>query len=175
MHHEDLSGMLLEQQAAGRDKWTVVEIPALSPSGEAAWPEQFDAEALQRIKQNSTASHWSALYQQRPTPDEGNFFRLEWLKPVLDVPLVMNYYGASDLAVTADSGDYTVHVVVGMDSKNRLFLVDLWRKQAGSGEWVESLCDLIVKWKPRFWAHERTSIISGVGPFLAQRQIERKA
>jgi predicted phage terminase large subunit-like protein len=175
MHHEDLSGMLLEQQAAGGDQWTVVEIPALSPSGEAAWPEQFDAEALLRIKQNSTASYWSAMYMQRPTPDEGDFFRVEWLKPVLDLPPVMNYYGASDLAVTADAGDFTCHVIIGMDVKGRMFLVDMWRKQASSGEWVESLCDLIVKWKPRFWAHERTSIISGVGPFLAQRQIERKA
>ena len=50
----------------------------------------------------------------------------------------MNYYGASDLAVTADGGDYTCHGIIGIDTRNRMFLVDLWRKQASSGEWVKS-------------------------------------
>jgi hypothetical protein len=56
MHHADLSGMLLDQQAAGGDRWEVVELKALSPSGEALWPEKFDEEALDRIKRNSRAS-----------------------------------------------------------------------------------------------------------------------
>jgi predicted phage terminase large subunit-like protein len=175
MHHADLSGMLLDQQAAGGDRWTVVELKALSPSGEALWPEKFDAEALERIKRNTTAQDWSALYQQEPTPDEGAFFKQEWLRPVIELPEHMNYYGASDLAVTADGGDFTVHVILGVDAKGRTFLVDLWRKQASSGEWVESYCDLVIKYKPHFWAHEKTSIISGVGPFLQQRALERKA
>jgi predicted phage terminase large subunit-like protein len=175
MHHADLSGMLLDQQAAGGDRWEVVELKAFSDSGEALWPEKFDADALERIKRNTTAQDWSALYQQEPTPDEGAFFKAEWLRPVLDVPTHMNYYGASDLAVTTDGGDFTVHVILGVDAKGRTFLVDLWRKQASSGEWVESYCDLVLKWKPHHWAHEKTSIISGVGPFLAQRALERKA
>jgi predicted phage terminase large subunit-like protein len=175
MHHADLSGMLLDQQAAGGDRWEVVELKAFSDFGEALWPEKFDSDALERIKRNTTAQDWSALYQQEPTPDEGAFFKAEWLRPVLDLPDHMNYYGASDLAVTADGGDYTVHVVLGVDAKGRTFLVDLWRKQASSGEWVESYCDLVLKWKPHYWAHEKTSIISGVGPFLAQRALERKA
>jgi predicted phage terminase large subunit-like protein len=175
MHHADLSGMLLEQQAAGGDRWEVVELKAFSDFGEALWPEKFDADALERIKRNTTAQDWSALYQQEPTPDEGAFFKAEWLRPVLDIPDHMNYYGASDLAVTADGGDYTCHVILGVDARGRTFLVDLWRKQASSGEWVESYCDLVLKWKPHYWAHEKTSIISGVGPFLAQRALERKA
>jgi predicted phage terminase large subunit-like protein len=175
MHHNDLSGRLLAQQAAGGDRWEVVELKAVSPSGEALWPEKFDAYALERIKRNTSAQDWSALYQQEPTPDEGSFFKEAWVRPVFELPEHMNYYGASDLAVTADGGDYTVHGVIGIDVKNRLFLVDLWRKQASSGEWVEAYCDLVLKWKPQFWAHERTSIISGVGPFLAQRAGERKA
>jgi predicted phage terminase large subunit-like protein len=175
MHHADLSGMLLEQQAAGGDRWIVVDLKALSSSGEALWPEKFDAKALERIKRNTTAQDWSALYQQEPTPDEGAYFKQEWLRPVVELPEHMNYYGASDLAVTADGGDFTVHVIVGVDGEGRTYLVDLWRKQAASGEWTDSYCDLVLKWKPHFWAHERTSIISGVGPFLQQRAFERKA
>ena len=116
MHHDDLSGRLLTQQAAGGDEWTVVELKAVSPSGEALWPEKFDEDALDRIKRNTSAQDWSALYQQEPTPDEGGYFKEAWLRPVLgELPAHMNYYGASDLAVTADGGDYTCHGIIGVD------------------------------------------------------------
>jgi hypothetical protein len=35
-------------------------------SGQALWPEKFDSEALARIKANTTAQDWAALYQQDP-------------------------------------------------------------------------------------------------------------
>jgi hypothetical protein len=38
-HQDDLQGRLLAQQAAGGDRWTVVELKALSTSGDALWPE----------------------------------------------------------------------------------------------------------------------------------------
>jgi hypothetical protein len=75
----------------------------------------------------------------------------------------------------AGGGDYTVHVVLGIDHRNRMFLLDLWRKQADPKEWVEAYCDLVRKWKPAFWAEEKTQITSGVGPFIEQRSIERQA
>jgi predicted phage terminase large subunit-like protein len=176
MHHDDLTGRLLAQQAAGSDRWEVVELKALSEHGSALWPEKFDASALERIKRNTSPQDWSALYQQNPTPDEGGYFKTDWLRPVYDdLPANMSYYGASDLAVTTAGGDFTVHGIIGIDPRNRMFLVDLWRKQASSGEWVEAWADLVLKWKPLYWAQERTSIISGVGPFLEQRAIERKA
>jgi hypothetical protein len=50
----------------------------------------------------------------------------------------MRVYGASDYAVTSDGGDYTVHVVAGMDSEGRLWLLDLWRQQASSEVWVDA-------------------------------------
>jgi predicted phage terminase large subunit-like protein len=34
---------------------------------------------------------------------------------------------------------------------------------------------LVRKWKPAFWAEEHGQIISGVGPFLKRRAIERQA
>jgi hypothetical protein len=56
-----------------------------------------------------------------------------------------------------------------------MYLVDIWRRQASSDKWIEAWCDLVCYWKPVFWAEERGQIISGVGPFLEQRAIERAA
>lgn len=177
MHEDDLCGRLLAQQAAGGDRWEVVELPALSESGEALWPEAYPVESLERIRRNSQPRFWSALYQQRPAPEEGDYFKAEWLKPYTKAPPrdTMRVYGGSDYAVTSDGGDYTVHVVVGVDPENRMYLLDLWRKQAASDQWVEAFCDLVLEHKPMGWAEEQGQIKSGVGPWLERRQRERKA
>jgi hypothetical protein len=141
MHEDDLSGMLLAQQAAGGDAWEVVRMPAIEDGG-ALWPEKYPVPALERIKRNIKATDWSALYQQNPTPDEGTYFLDEWFRPYVEAPdpKTLSVYGGSDYAVTADGGDYTVHAVIGVDPEDRMYLLDIWRKQAASNEWVEAWC-----------------------------------
>lgn len=177
MHEDDLSGMLLQQQAAGGDRWEVVELPALNEQGEALWPEAYPVEALERIRKNTQPRFWSALYMQNPTPDDGTFFLAEWLKPYEKAPprSTLRCYGASDYAVTADGGDYTVHVVIGLDPDGRMYLLDLWRRQATADVWVEALCDLILKWNPLYWAEETGQIKAALGPFIERRLRERRA
>jgi predicted phage terminase large subunit-like protein len=174
MHEEDLAGKIL---AAGGDKWTVVQLPAIDEEGQALWPENYPLDYLERVKANSQPRFWSALYQQNPIPDEGDYFKSDWIKTVPSLPPrhTMNFYGGSDYAVSADRGDFTVHAVIGLDSDKRMYLVDIWRRQASSDKWIEAWCDLVCYWKPVFWAEERGQIISGVGPFLEQRAIERAA
>jgi len=174
-HEDDLSGWLLEDHQ--HEGWEILNLPAIDEDGEALWPEQYDVAALKKIKQAVGPRDWSALYQQSPSPEEGDYFKREWVKQVHSLPDVqtMRIYGASDYAVTAKGGDYTVHVIVGVDPENRLYLLDLWRGQNASDEWVDAFCDLVKKWKPIGWAEETGQIKSGVGPFLKKRQREKKA
>lgn len=177
MHEDDLCGRLLAQQAAGGDTWEVVELPAINDAGEALWPDAYPLPALERIRKNSQARFWSALYQQRPAPEDGDYFKVDWLKPYEKAPdlKTLRVYGGSDYAVTMDGGDYTCHVVVGIDPEGRMFLLDLWRRQCSSDAWIEAICDLIKQWKPIGWAEEQGQIRSGVGPFLDRTMRERKA
>jgi predicted phage terminase large subunit-like protein len=186
MHEDDLCGMLLAQEAAGGDKFKVVQVPAICDSdddllnraiGEAAWPEEFPVEALDRTRRVMQPRFWSALYQQHPSPDTGTYFNADWLRPYVKAPdlKTLSVYGGSDYAVTDAGGDYTVHAVIGVDPEDRMYLLDLWRQQASSDRWVESWCDLVKLWKPIGWAEETGQIKSGVGPFLTQRARERKA
>ena len=116
-------------------------------------------------------------FQQRPAPETGDYFKAEWFHTYTRDPPreTLNIYGGSDYAVTSDGGDYTVHVVIGVDPENRMYLLDLWRGQTSSDIWIEAWCDLVKKWRPSFWAEEHGQIISGVGPFLERRAIERHA
>lgn len=177
MHEDDLSGRLLAQQAAGGDKWEVVQLPAINRDGEALWPAAYPITALERIRRNSQTRDWSALFMQNPSPEDGDYFKAEWLKPYTTPPArdTLRTYAGSDYAVTADGGDYTVHVVLGLDPEGRMYLLDLWRKQSASDEWIEAFCDLVLQWKPMGWAEEHGQIKAGLGPYIDRRQRERQA
>jgi predicted phage terminase large subunit-like protein len=180
-HEDDLAGRCLNHQP-----WEVLSLPAFAKVDdqlgrnvdEPLWQDDdygYGAQ-LRALRDTTPPRIWSALYQQSPTPDEGDFFKEEWLRPIDIMPAHQNLrcYGASDYAVTADGGDYTVHVVFGVDHLNNLYLLDLWRGQKTSDVWVEALCDLVQKYKPLGWAEENGQIKSGVGPFLEKRMRERR-
>jgi hypothetical protein len=135
----------------------IISLPAIAEEndvlgrkpGEYLWddPAGYNYGAFLRQMQKETSPMmWSALYQQRPAPEQGDYFKAEWLRAYEKAPAreTMHIYGASDYAVTADGGDYTVHVVVGLDPEGRMYLLDLWRKQATSDQWVEAFCYLVV-------------------------------
>ena len=84
-------------------------------------------------------------------------------------------YAASDYATKDGAGDWTVHIIVGVDSSQNIWLLDLWRAQSQSDVWVESAIDLMKAWQPVRWFEENSVINKSVGPFLVQRMRERKA
>lgn len=182
-HEDDLGGRVLNDAATGGRPWHVLSLPMLAEGvdplgrqpGEPLWPEWFTNDMVAEAKRDTRT--WSALYQQRPAPEDGDYFRREWLRTVATMPPreSLRIYGASDYAVTAGGGDYTVHVVMGLDLMGRLWLLDLWRGQAASDVWVEAFCDLVQQWKPIGWAEEQGQIRAGIGPFLDRRMRERRA
>ena len=187
-HELDVAGRVAAQIQSGQVKGRIIDIPAIAGDddpvgrqpGEYLWddPKGYDYGSYLRSRQRETSPMmWAALYQQRPAPEDGDYFRADWIR-TYDAepdPKTLRIYGASDFAVTADGGDFTVHGVLGLDPKGKPYLLDLWRKQSSSDEWVERLCDLILKWKPMEWALEKGQITSGVGPYLDRRQTERRA
>jgi predicted phage terminase large subunit-like protein len=182
-HEDDLSGRLLDAMRKGGDQWRVISLPALAgmddplgrEPGDALWPEWEDADALKRKRAALLPREWSALYQQNPVPEDGDYFKADWIKRYEVAPKDLRIVGGSDYAVTSDGGDYTVHLVVGMDTERRPYVLDMWRGQTSSDVWVDAWCDLVTQWKPIEWGEEKGQINAGVGPFLVRRAIERKA
>lgn len=170
-HEADLSGWLQEDHAD--EGWVVLDLPAISPKGEALWPEQYDIATLEKIKRAVGNREFSALYQQKPQPDEGGFFQRDWFKTWETKP-ALNIYGTSDYAVTDEGGDYTVHRVWGVDPDNNIYRLDGWRGQTSSDVWIEQKLDLIAKWKPLAWFGEGGVIQKAIEPMMRRRMIERK-
>jgi len=173
-HEDDLTGRLLVEQAKGGDKWDILELPAISAKGEALWPDRYPLEYLERIKRVTLPRHWAALYQQRPAPDEGNYYKREWWRYYDEKPKHLRIYGASDYAVTDGGGDYTVHIVIGVDPNDNIYVLDLWRGQTASDVWIKSWLDLVKIHKPLLWVEEQGQIVKSIGPFLEKRMREER-
>lgn len=187
-HDDDLAGRVKRQLSALQRPYISLTLPAEAEEndplgrrpGQLLWddPGGYDYGSFLRArKQESDSRTWASLYQQKPVPDEGDYFKRQWLIPVEHIPPrdQMRVYGGSDYAVTADGGDYTVHAVLGVDYDGNPWLLDLWRRQASSDEWIDAFCDLVIKWRPIGWAEEQGQIRAGVGPFLDRRTRERRA
>ena len=132
LHEDDLQGRLEARMRAGGDdvdQWTIVELPAIAEDndplgrevGEPLWPERFPLRALERIRANTFTRDWSALYQQNPVPEEGEFFQPDNM-PVKDVSDIIDRVRAWDLA-SSRGGDFTVGVKIGRTRDNR-FIVE---------------------------------------------------
>ena len=74
----DLAGQILQRSAArDGENWEVIEFPALLPSGNPLWPEFWQKEELEAIKNELPVGKWEAQYQQNPTSEEGAIIKRE--------------------------------------------------------------------------------------------------
>tara|TARA_R110000751_G_scaffold232922_1_gene333866 strand:+ start:2346 stop:3911 length:1566 start_codon:yes stop_codon:yes gene_type:complete len=193
-HDDDLAGRLLAEALSEGEQWELINFPALAygedalgrKEGEPLWPNWFPLQMLEQVRRTIGPREWSALYQQTPVEDDGSYFKRQWIEDFMydRVSLLeqwdsgtknLHTYGASDYAVTSQGGDYTVHIVVGVDESHNIYILDLWRAQTTPEEWVDSFCDLVLQWKPLRWGEESGQIIKSVGPFLQRRMTERQA
>lgn len=144
-HHDDLAGRILAEGAAG---WRVVNLPALAEPegdvlgrqpGEALWPQRYPASALHAIREARGSYWWASLYQQRPTPREGGFFKQHWFKIIEAAPAeVVRRVRFWDKAATEGGGDWTVGVLMSRTGAGMFTVEDVVRVQESSGA-VKSL------------------------------------
>ena len=189
-HEDDLIGRITdptnpcysEGEAA---KWKIINLPAIAHDddplgrqpGEALWPERFDLEFLNAAKTLDPRG-FSALYQQRPTPDDGDLFRAEWLVNYekSELPSDLRIYAASDHAIGEDKtrNDATVMIVGGVDKYGDIYILDVWWEKAGADKQVEAMLRLAKQWKPLLWFAEKGHISKAIGPFLRKRMQEER-
>jgi predicted phage terminase large subunit-like protein len=183
-HDDDLAGRLLKATAEGGDDWEVVRYPAIAEEdeefrgvGEPLHPERYDNEALIRIQKAVGPRDWSALYQQNPVADDGDYFTrgmIQYYDPEDIDYNQMRFYAAWDLAIgKKDRNDYSVGMVIGVNEHDELFVMDVVRGRFDGFELVERILDLYEQWKPSIIGIEKGHIEMALGPFLEKRVRER--
>jgi len=189
-HEDDLVGRLIDpknsyyvpEEAAN---WKVLSLPAIAVNddpmgrkpGEALWPERFDMEFLNQAKRLNPKG-FSALYQGSPSPDDGDYFKREWLKFYVpsELPRNLRFYVASDHAVSTDQErDATCLLPVGVDDEDNIWILpDVWWRRADTETVVEGMIDLMRRRNPLMWWAESGHITKSIGPFLRKRMSERQ-
>ena len=175
----DLVAKLLEEEQHGGDKWTIVKLPA--DLEDPPWPERYDRVALERLKANITPMMWESLYLQDPVPVGGSFFKKEWFHEYEDIPKNLRIFGATDGAVTPESGDHTEHGIIGVDASRNIFVLDWWYGQKSADVWIDKMCDLIERFSDApysgisCWFGESGPIRRSVEPFMIKRMSDRGA
>ncbi len=81
----------------------------------------------------------------------------------------MRIFAASDYATQDGSGDFTVHVIGGLDAEENLHILDVWRRQTSTDVWVEQWFTMGKSWAPLEWGEESGVIIKAVEPQMEAR------
>jgi len=154
----DLTGQILEHSAMnGGDKWEVVEFPAILPSGKPLWPEFWNIEELEAVRNEIPASKWQAQYQQQPTSEATAIIKREWWQewkekdpPDCDF-LLMSMDTAFEKKTSAD---YSAIVIFGVwnnpedgDQPN-LILLEAWRERLEFPDLKQRTLEFYQEWEP---------------------------
>jgi predicted phage terminase large subunit-like protein len=150
-HEDDLSGRILPEGWNGEsgdilgtdgNVWRVVCLQAQCENdsdplgrtrGEYLWTEWFTQNHWNQYRSN--ARTWGALYQQTPTPLDGDLFRPDRIGTLDALPAgVITWVRGWDLAATEAGGDWTAGVRLGRHADGRFILADITRGQWGPAE-----------------------------------------
>jgi predicted phage terminase large subunit-like protein len=151
-HETDLAGMLLRDATEGGDPVRELRLPALAEKGDplgrkegaALWPERYTARYLEHTRKVQGPYWFSAMYQGKPTPDEGGIFNrrdfryceVDGDEVVLTTTEGKKRFGVDwcrkaqycDLAASEkETADYTVMFEVWVTPENDMLVMDVVR------------------------------------------------
>lgn len=159
-HHDDLAGRLLKAQETGQgDRWHVLSMPALAESpddalgreiGTALWPEQFDSEQLAATRAASGGRVWTALYQQRPSPESGATFQRPWFAHryrELPNTLARRVMAVDSAFKTGVGSDFSVIATWGATAAD-YYALNVWRDRVEFPDLVRAILDQYARYRP---------------------------
>lgn len=186
-HEDDVIGRMTDPESPFYDprlakRIIEINIPSIAfdndplgrKEGEVLWPERFGKDFLEGMRAADPRG-FNALYQGRPTPENGEQFKREWAQYYTrkDLPRKLRIYAASDHAISTDQKrDYTVLLIAGVDEDDNIYVLDVVWARLDARQAIENMVSLMRKWKPLVWWAEKGHITRSIGPFLRKRMIE---
>lgn len=193
-NEDDLAGWLLgteKDDDEDSEQWTILSMEAIKtdmpPSfpanctlidddrqvGEALCPERYDADKLRKREKRLGNRYWSALYQQNPSPNEGNIFKRHhwryWQPLGLKLPPVVVRFMDGEQVKTEQiepvylpergidiqswdcafkdtkSSDKVAGLVFRRDRANR-YMLDYFNERADINGTLKAIRDMSAKW-----------------------------
>ncbi len=153
---DDVIGRLIREYR--NEGWEVVHLPAIAEAndplgraeGAALWPERYDREALDRIRQEIGSSAFTNIYQGRPAAAAGIVFRREWFCTYNGpLPSFLKIVQSWDTAhgKSSNSGDYSVCTTWGVTATG-YYLLSVWRGRVDFPALRSLVGQLAREWRP---------------------------
>lgn len=155
---DDLAGRILEQAAEDGEQWVVLSLPAVAEEGdidplgrlpgETLWPEHgFDSAWAARKKRDVGTRTWESLYQQQPTPAEGNIIKRVWWKfyQVMPAKFDMIFQSWDMTFKDGPANDFVVGQVWGKIEADR-YLLDQRRERLNLPDTIRAVKQMKNKW-----------------------------
>ncbi len=106
--------------------------------GELLCPERFGAAEIARIEADLTPLRAAGQLQQRPAPRQGAIFKVEWFRPIPELPVEAKRVRAWDLAAT-EGGDFTAGLRMAKTAEGLYVIEDLVM-----GRWTPDARDRVI-------------------------------
>jgi predicted phage terminase large subunit-like protein len=152
-----------------------------SDFSEILWPEKFSKERLIAIRESyvedGNPAGFSQEYLNHPIDESTAYFQRDDFQfyeseDIKDKDL--SYYSAIDFAISqAERADYTVICTVGIDSDNKMYVVDVKRGRWDGKEIIERMIDTHMKYRPELFTVEGGAIEKALGGFLNAEMYDR--
>lgn len=195
-----------DYDAVQAEKWTYINVPAVLKPGPVAealgakleistipsvraafgqgpvaslWPSRFSLEHLASAAKIDPVG-FNALYMGRPTPEDGEYFKADWIDAAAydreQLPKNLRKYGASDHAVTDKTvNDPSVIGCIGIDEQDDIWVLpDLVWERMETDRIVDELIGQMQTHKPYMWWLEDENISKAFGPFLFKEMKAKK-
>jgi predicted phage terminase large subunit-like protein len=162
--NEDLTGKLIEQYTQSEEeieRWEVIELPAILPSGDAMFPSFWSIEELRATKATMPVQRWMANYQQTPISEETSLIKKEWWKDwKKEEPPLCDYVVQSwDTAFSdKESANRSACITWGTftyktkddppKTEGGIILLDAWAGRVEFPELKQKVKELHERWKP---------------------------
>jgi predicted phage terminase large subunit-like protein len=143
------------------------------------WPERYTQEDFEVIRNGyirmGMPEGYSQEYLNYPIDESTAYFRREdfkyYNKEELDYSR-LTFYSAVDFAISQkEKSDYTVILTVGIDSSNRMYVVDVERGRWDAKEIIDNMLETQRTWEPVIMTVEEGHIRKALGPFLKEEML----
>lgn len=115
------------------------------------WPERFNKEAIEEIKEENGSYIFSCQYMNNPLPEEDAVFKYSDISVVdeYDIPEGVVNFISCDIAVEdTELGDWWVITVGSFDSMGVMYVREIVRDKLLTSSFLAHVAALTKKWKP---------------------------
>lgn len=155
----DMAGYIMKEFAKNPTRrLRVINIPMVATThddalgrsvGDRLWPEWYTAEMVEDLRKDDFV--WRTMWQQEPPSDDGEWVSTSDIRFRPTPTTLEKCYGMSDLALSVNTGDYTVHFIVAVDHNGDWDIVEGQRARVDVEQSSSTIVQLCATYKPIEW------------------------